>query len=787
MTITKTFYIANDDFNKVGHSIHTLRSLCYQNYAPVILLTHPQGTKFAEEFAGNCSVVECLPTTDEARQVSPATLGACIARQILQANIEDGDLVVLKMPLPHLLLSLVYALALSALSQKNWRLVVLISQSDEGYAWEEIKYSDCFNCISQLPQSVRERIAILHEREVLRQHWLKLFPKLRMGLCGYVTEWFKTEIDQPLSCKAGTQGFQLAYLGEARSEKGFHRLAELIGAKVITASVLAHSDANPNNMTDEYHEAIRIMESCQKEGAAINLAHQRRDNSYYSAFCSSNVALMLYSPEYRLRGSGVLQECAAVGMRVIAYEDLGFHLDYPANVLTVSRDVDAHELARQVQACMDRIERAEHTPPLPSIITAKDFRAALLSNLPETVRAQRTTDEHVFVVTNNVHKQGCSKIIEAQQQEICSRGLTPVFISFEWPDIAIEWTDFKAFQRIWRMQMNASSASYGRHYLTIPLVTRNNVLQRYNHFHYKNMVSIASDVDSTILDTYLSWRKNPTVVMNYLHHAPILEGRINDLDRVFLEIHDIISVQQSIRINDDDHERFEENLAAEIIDLNRFKHKYSLSANEVKILAEKGCDIKEHSYLDYLIRHAGEEVTSRKDLPDSSLFDNDYLCIVGSDHPSNVSGINRFCDHELQNTARTIPIVICGLVSDKITAPAQALKQANIHLLGFVPSVAAIIEYALLTLNPVDIGSGSPIKVLESIAHRTPCLATHRTIVAMPPHPLVIAYDFEGRLLVDKDIRHLAEMARKSALNTASPDYVVTNRLGAFLDEYHSA
>jgi hypothetical protein len=276
------------------------------------------------------------------------------------------------------------------------------------------------------------------------------------------------------------------------------------------------------------------------------------------------------------------------------------------------------------------------------------------------------------------------------------------------------------------------------------------------------------------------------IVMNYVHHTPIIENKVPNFDTTFLEIHDITSIQQRIRTNDNDESRFEESLRMEVDDLSRFQHKYTLSVNEVNLLAERGCPIEEHSYLDVFIRNA---VTPKEDLAVTlanqyPILNKEYLCVVGSDHPSNVMEIAQFCERESLNVDRKLPIVICGLVCRQITIPEETLTRAGIHLLGFVDDIATVIRNSLATLNPVNIGSGTPIKVLDSIANDTPCMATERTVVAMQPHPLVVTYDFLSNPIVDEHVRRLAHIARGEFQRLRGTELIKCNKLGVFLNEH---
>lgn len=776
----KTFYIANDDFSQVGHPWHTLRSLCERNLEPVILITQRQRDEFKQKMSGLISINECLPNADDGRYVPPHVLGGVIAKALIEGGLEDGDLIVLKMPFPYLMLSCVYACALTQICDVNFHISVLISQTDEGYAYEKIKYSDCFRIIDNLPNQLVSKISLFHEREALKEYWSNIFPNLNMGLCGYVTEWFgRDQISD--SADSIAEELKLVYLGEARSEKGFDRVALIVNEWQLKNGFLIHCDANENNKNESYFNSMKLLNDCLKNHKKITIENQRIKNSYNAAFRKNNIALMLYSAEYRCRGSGVIQECVAAGMRIIAYEDLGFHNDYPDHVITVKRDQNTQSLTEEIQKIVVDIESNKYSKPNKLLIECETFRDILASNLKKN-QDSFVSNKFVFIVTNNVHQQGCSKIIEAQQYEVVKRGLYPIYVSFEWPNLDYEWSANFAFERMWDMQMNCQNGSYGLGYLTIPLITKSEVLRKYNSFYYSELVEISEDVDTDLLDDYLKWRNNPVVILNYVHHYPILKNKLKNFDTTFLEMHDISTVQQALRMKCEDAEIFYENIRKEVSDLSQFKHKFVLSDGEVKFLKENGCDVDYHSYLDVLLDKASQIAKEFK-FDQYRTKSQNYMCVIASGHPSNVEDIKSFIQRECANYKRKIPIYIYGNVCKSLEFDEVKLSNSSIFLKGYAENVYDIISKSLITLNPVNVGTGTPIKVIESIAYGVPCLASARSTVAISHHPLLIEFDFEHNLLDDIEIISIASIARDN-FKKSENKCVSSNALGKFLDEY---
>jgi len=370
----RTFFISIDDFSVIGHAKDTLKSLYEGNKNPIILVTQAQSKKFKSTIPKSCKLIECLPDVNGALEIPSPILGERIAKVLLENKIGSKDLIVLKMPFPHFLLSVVCAISLSEISSNLPRISVLMSQTDYGFQGHTTLYTDVFSIIDNLPKKKSSRFVFLHEREILRQFWQKQFPALKTGLCGYVTEWIKQ-----IGPKAATDQYNLMYIGEAREDKGFELLSAMIKTKILrNKNIKVHCDSNPvhaNSVSNK--KAIKRLKSDAKNNPRVKLINQRKNNNYSEAFTSENVALLLYSKEYQYRGSGIIQECVAAGMYIIAFDDLNFQLDYPNNVITVKRSKNLRNITREVLKAIDEIEANKGKSPRPIVFKASDFRKQL--------------------------------------------------------------------------------------------------------------------------------------------------------------------------------------------------------------------------------------------------------------------------------------------------------------------------------------------------------------------------------------------------------------------------
>lgn len=150
----------------------------------------------------------------------------------------------------------------------------------------------------------------------------------------------------------------------------------------------------------------------------------------------------------------------------------------------------------------------------------------------------------------------------------------------------------------------------------------------------------------------------------------------------------------------------------------------------------------------------------------ASLHRQPYILFAGSDHPSNVQGMVKFLkeNHSALESLET-PLIVAGKVCNALSESGINFgMDSNILYLWEVGDLYPLISNALFTINPVEAGTGTPIKVLESVASAVPCIAGPRTLEAtgelegiVACEPALMMSAIKGLL---KDSEKLAEATR---------------------------
>lgn len=144
---------------------------------------------------------------------------------------------------------------------------------------------------------------------------------------------------------------------------------------------------------------------------------------------------------------------------------------------------------------------------------------------------------------------------------------------------------------------------------------------------------------------------------------------------------------------------------------------------------------------------------------------------VGSSNAINVEGVRHFVDRILPIVRRTKPdfeLLLAGAVCDKVEPVPGVIK------LGFVESLSVAYARAILAVNPVQLGSGINIKLLDAMAAGMPVVTTRsgaRGLDQYHERAFLVAHDDDAdefarwilRLLDDETLRQRMSMAARAA------------------------
>ena len=136
-----------------------------------------------------------------------------------------------------------------------------------------------------------------------------------------------------------------------------------------------------------------------------------------------------------------------------------------------------------------------------------------------------------------------------------------------------------------------------------------------------------------------------------------------------------------------------------------------------------------------------------------------FVFLGGLDFPPNRDGLTWFLDHAREEVLAAVPnfrLLVVGRGSDTDLPAAAAAWGDRVQGLGWVDDLADVTSSAAGLLSPLRIGSGTKIKVLESLSRGLP-------VVATPHGVLGLNVDAADGCLVSTDLTematHLAECA----------------------------
>lgn len=253
---------------------------------------------------------------------------------------------------------------------------------------------------------------------------------------------------------------------------------------------------------------------------------------------------------------------------------------------------------------------------------------------------------------------------------------------------------------------------------------------------------------------------------------PSIHGMIDTIDIQSLRAEVFAKAQETFGTEAvPELEKFAASLDEELALLSKAKTLITISRSEQAFLCE-------HMNPSRIV-HAGVSVRDGQPLPPTDPASRTVL-FVGNAYEPNTDGIALFMRNVWPAVMGQVPdahLVICGRVCSTITDP----ELPSVDLLGPVEDLTEQYAAAALTVNPIRFGTGTSVKLVET-------LAMGRTIVSTPQGArgfedaasagaLKIA-DFEaqadeiGKLLLDPEYRHVTEAAATAfARQALSPEH----------------
>lgn len=553
----------------------------------------------------------------------------------------------------------------------------------------------------------------------------------------------------------------LLYLGDARLEKGYHLLPDLVGQlwedwikpgriRVVVQSNLNIPGGEPGilqarNKLRQYPFGIEIIDE--------PMSAER----YYDFMANSDIVVLPYDPKaYAGRSSGVLNEALASGKVPVVSMGTwlanqvepgrGCVFPYPAGLVAgVKAALERfEELAAEARAYAP-IHRRHHSldnfldmllaDPVPtaptgaSVLFVMDGTAMSLRNGSSMVA--RNQLRHLLRHGYRVHGLflNLTAGLGAEEFRRWTGDLREELRGF---DLASVWTagHVPLSGRIgWRAEATVA-ADRGQSFMS--------------DVRYRTALSLPAD-----LHAFLRNERIDVVLLNYVQNLPLVRRLLPDGVPVVCESHDIQSFQYAIY---NDREVDARDLEAETALLESCDHVIAINSIEGDWLsqrlrspgityipqppAEPPASVLDMAGVTDLAELVASCRPSRGDLAPEwtgaatsspevqrlrALGSVDLL-YVSSAHRPNIDALRWFVEaiHRNELMPRGISLFIAGSICDAVAD----IDLPGVFRIGRVDDLAPLYAAARIVLLPMRDGAGSPIKTLEALAHGKPVVAT---------------------------------------------------------------
>ena len=572
-------YIETELRRRVGHHFALVKGLCEAAAAagldPIVGANRDAGL---DDRGTALEVDACFSGYSQALElhVTPTHFADELLALLRRHHLGPRDYVYLHMPYPTLIGGVLQVVATSWIEELPVFLIRICS-ADELFRWHDIRQTTLLRAIGELGAARRKRIRFFAELIPLQRYFQRLtghrFPVLLNPIGRTLAASALTAADlRQQRHRRGTVVF--GYFGEARREKGFDLLPEIVekligiyGTKRVQFAIQV--SAAPDNDTAEVRAARGRLErlgEIYKADTAISLYHEFPDmRGYYAALAGCDALLLPYDvAAYHVRGSGVALEGLALGIPIVvgAGTDMAVTFAGPGCITAVSHRAEAF-----VQACAFVVDNLpaiaagvqEYLARSPLVQSESEYISALIGDLP-VVPADAPEERPVAIwVGNDVLSQGCSAVYDAQRDFLRRHDYEIYNVYVPFPDLggyrhsdealekylvanALGWVatgyDFGCYSWILNQSDDASRPDLL------------NAIAKHGASTRRLLDLSAYSAFPASLLRLIELRQVALVCLNYVHLLPVVEqlgllGR--EGTRVVLETHDIQACQHAIR------------------------------------------------------------------------------------------------------------------------------------------------------------------------------------------------------------------------------------------------
>ncbi len=571
-------YIETELKRRVGHHFALVQGLCDAAKAagldPIVGANRDAGLG---DDATELAIDACFSGYSQAPEahVTPTHFADELLAFLCRHRLGPRDYVYLHMPYPTLIGGVLQLVATSRLEELPVFIIRLCS-ADESFRWHDIRETRLLRAIGELGAARRRRIRVFVESIPLQRYFERLtghrLPVLLNPVGRTLAASALTAADlRQQRRRRGTVVF--GYFGEARCEKGFHLLPEIVekliniyGAKRVRFAIQV--SAAPDNDTDEVRSARARLErlaELHKVHGAIRLYQEFPDmHGYYTALAGCDGLLMPYDPgAYQLRGSGVALEGLALGIPIVVLAGTDMAVTFAQGCIVAN----SHTAEAVTQACtfvVDNLEAIsagvqDYLARSPLVQSESEFISTVTGYVPSVPTGVSEERPVAIWVGNDVLSQGCSAVYDAQRDFLRRHDFEVYNVYVPFPDLGGYRHSDEALEKY----LLANSLGWGPNGFNFGCYSW--TLNQSNDSSRPDLLEEIAKLGASTrrlssLNAYSAFppsllrlvesRQVALVCLNYVHLLPVVEklgllGRENT--RVVLETHDIQACQHAIR------------------------------------------------------------------------------------------------------------------------------------------------------------------------------------------------------------------------------------------------
>ena len=330
--------------------------------------------------------------------------------------------------------------------------LIRVCSIDESFRWHEIRETSLLKTIEELGAVRRDRVRIFVESVPLQRYFEtqtgQRLPVLLNPVNRILAASALTAADLRQQRRRNGK-VVIGYFGEARSEKGFQLIPDIVERVVSTygsnrvcfriqVSTTVHNDNEKVRTARHRLEQLVQLYAADK---AVELYDELPDmDSYYNALAGCDAVLMPYEVSaYKVRGSGVALESLALGIPIIVAGETDMATTFAGPGCIVADHYDPESFARSCGFVLENVASLcagvqEFTRSSRLICSESEYMHELLNCGPSygDAPAERPV---VIWIGNDVLSQGCSAVYNAQRDFLRRQGFEIYNVYVPFPDL----------------------------------------------------------------------------------------------------------------------------------------------------------------------------------------------------------------------------------------------------------------------------------------------------------------------------------------------------------------